>query len=92
MDGPHVRVHRAQIREHLVFRECSAAEAETLTAYLAEHVAHKERRPEQVRLELLARCRAESIEPPTPGRCDRISTDDAGSAGGDAEAAGCPSA
>ncbi|MFF4761804.1 hypothetical protein [Streptomyces sp. NPDC001292] len=43
-----------------------------LTAYLAEHVAHKERRPEQVRVELLARCRAESIEPPTPGRCDRI--------------------
>ncbi|MFJ9968009.1 hypothetical protein [Streptomyces avermitilis] len=35
-----------------------------LTAYLAEHVAHKERRPEQVRVELLARCRMESIEPP----------------------------
>ncbi|MET7887885.1 hypothetical protein [Streptomyces avermitilis] len=43
-----------------------------LTAYLAEHVAHKERRPEQVRVELLARCRMESIEPPAPGRCDRI--------------------
>lgn len=25
-------------------------------------------------MELLARCRAESIEPPTPGRCDRIVT------------------
>ncbi|WP_369266021.1 Tn3 family transposase [Streptomyces harbinensis] len=70
--GRTVEYHRAQIREHLGFRECSVADAEKLTAYLAEHVAHKERRPEQVRVELLARCRAESIEPPTPGRCDRI--------------------
>ncbi|MFE6977237.1 Tn3 family transposase [Streptomyces sp. NPDC057682] len=70
--GRTVEYHRAQIREHLGFRECSVADAEKLTAYLAEHVAHKERRPEQVRLELLARCRTESIEPPTAGRCDRI--------------------
>lgn len=70
--GRTVEYHRAQIREHLGFRECSVADAEKLTAYLAEHVAHKERRPEQVRVELLARCREESIEPPTPGRCDRI--------------------
>ncbi|WP_406131433.1 DUF4158 domain-containing protein [Streptomyces sp. NBC_00989] len=70
--GRTVEYHRAQIREHLGFRECSVADAEKLTAYLAEHVAHKERRPEQVRVELLARCRTESIEPPAPGRCDRI--------------------
>ncbi|MFI5987745.1 DUF4158 domain-containing protein [Streptomyces sp. NPDC051555] len=70
--GRTVEYHRAQIRGHLGFRECSVADAEKLTAYLAEHVAHKERRPEQVRVELLARCRVESIEPPTPGRCDRI--------------------
>ncbi|MER7743334.1 hypothetical protein ABTX34_34400 [Streptomyces sp. NPDC096538] len=47
-------------------------DADKLTVWLAEHVACKERRPEQVRVELLARCRAESFEPPTPGRCDRI--------------------
>ncbi|MCT7351120.1 hypothetical protein N4P33_02885 [Streptomyces sp. 15-116A] len=47
-------------------------DADKLTAWLAEHVGGKERRPEQVRVELLARCRTESIEPPTPGRCDRI--------------------
>jgi hypothetical protein len=70
--GRTVEYHRAQIREHLGFRECSVADAEKLTAYLAEHVAHKERRPEQVRVELPARCRTESIEPPTQGRCDRI--------------------
>lgn len=70
--GRTVEYHRAQIREHLGFRECSVSNAEKLTAYLAGHVAaDKERRPEQVRMELLARCREESIEPPTPGRCDR---------------------
>ncbi|GAA2941719.1 DUF4158 domain-containing protein [Streptomyces enissocaesilis] len=70
--GRTVEYHRAQIRRHLGFRECSVADAEKLTAHLAEHVAHKERRPEQMRVELLARCRVESIEPPAPGRCDRI--------------------
>ncbi|MDP5317370.1 DUF4158 domain-containing protein [Streptomyces poriferorum] len=70
--GRTVEYHRAQIPEHLGFRECSVSNAEKLTAYLAGHAADKERRPEQVRVELLARCREESIEPPTPGRCDRI--------------------
>ncbi|WPB87822.1 DUF4158 domain-containing protein [Streptomyces malaysiensis] len=70
--GRTVEYHRAQIRGHLGFRECSVADADKLTAWLAEHVACNERRPEQVRVELLARCRTESIEPPTPGRCDRI--------------------
>ncbi|MFI6731141.1 hypothetical protein NRF20_44235 [Streptomyces sp. R-74717] len=51
--GRTVEYHRVQIRAHLGFRECSVADAEKLTAYLAEHVAHKERRPEQVRVELL---------------------------------------
>ncbi|NSL42752.1 DUF4158 domain-containing protein [Streptomyces sp. 8P21H-1] len=31
-----VEYHRAQIREHLGFRECSVADAERLTAYLAD--------------------------------------------------------
>lgn len=70
--GRTIEYHRAQIRGHLGFRECSVADAEKLTVWLAEHVACKERWPEQVRVELLARCRAECIEPPTPGRCDQI--------------------
>ncbi|GAB3110116.1 hypothetical protein GCM10027160_09970 [Streptomyces calidiresistens] len=69
--GRTVEYHRAQTREHLGFRECSIADAEKPTTYPAEHVAHKERRPEQVRVELWARCREESIEPPTPGRSAR---------------------
>ncbi|MFE5940830.1 DUF4158 domain-containing protein [Streptomyces sp. NPDC056470] len=63
-----IEYHRAQIRGHLGFRERSVADADKRTAWLAEHGACKERRPEQLRVELLARCRAESIEPPTAGR------------------------
>ncbi|WP_329172815.1 DUF4158 domain-containing protein [Streptomyces sp. NBC_01477] len=70
--GRTVEYHRAQIGGRLGFRECSVADADKLAGWLAEHVACKERQPEQVRVELLARCRTESIEPPAPGRCDRI--------------------
>ena len=51
--GRSIERHRTQIREHLGFRECSVADAEQLTAWLAEHVAENERRPERVREELL---------------------------------------
>jgi len=48
--GRTVEYHRAQIREHFGFRQCSVANAEKLTTYLAEHIADKEHRPEQVRV------------------------------------------
>lgn len=64
--------HRAQIRESLGFRECSVDDGAQLTAWLAEHVAHRERRPERVREEMLVRCRSQRIEPPSPGRIERV--------------------
>ena len=70
--GRSVERHRAQIRGLLGFRECSSEDAERLTAWLAEGVAERERRPERVRDELLARCRSELIEPPSAGRVDRM--------------------
>lgn len=70
--GRSIERHRAQIREHLGFRECTVTDAEQLTAWLAEHVAQRERWPERVREELLVRCRGERIEPPAPGRIDRV--------------------
>ena len=57
---------------HLGFRECSVADADKLTGWLAGHVCVAERRPDLVRDELMARCRAELIEPPAAGRVDRI--------------------
>jgi hypothetical protein len=56
----------------LGFRECSVADADKLTEWLAANACEAERRPELVRDELLVRCRAERIEPPAPGRIDRI--------------------
>ena len=61
-----------QIRRHLGFRECTAEDAGKLTEWLAASVCQAERRPDRVREELLAQCRAEQIEPPSAGRCDRI--------------------
>jgi len=70
--GSTVEYHRAQIRQHLGYRECGVADAERLTAWLAEHVTLAERSPERVREELLARCRGERLEPPAGSRIDRI--------------------
>ena len=70
--GRSIERHRAEIREHLGFRECSVGDAEQLGTWLVEHVVERERRPERVREQLLARCRAERIEPPATGRVDRV--------------------
>jgi hypothetical protein len=70
--GSTVEYHRAQVRQHLGYRECGVADAERLTAWLAEHVTQAERSPGRVREELLARCRGERLEPPAGSRIDRI--------------------
>jgi integrase len=70
--GRTIKRHRAEIRAHLGFRECTVADAEELTGWLAGDYAQKERRYELVRDALLAECRARSIEPPTPDRVERI--------------------
>ncbi|WP_372494227.1 DUF4158 domain-containing protein [Actinoallomurus purpureus] len=71
--GSTIEYHRNQIRTHLGFRTCTTADATKVTVWLAENVAHAERRPERVREELLKHLREERIEPPTdaarrPGR------------------------
>lgn len=63
---------RGEIRVYTGFRECTVADAEALAAWLAERVASGEHRPERVRDELIARCRRELIEPPTPDRVSEI--------------------
>ena len=64
--------HRTEIRAYTGFRECSVADAEALASWLAEHVASFERREHRVREELLARCRTQLIEPPTPDRASEV--------------------
>jgi TnpA family transposase len=70
--GSTIEYHRSQIRTHLGFGVCTTADADKVTVWLAENVAHAERRPERVREELLKHLRQERIEPPTPGRVSRI--------------------
>lgn len=70
--GRSIKYHRAQIRNHLGFRECSVEDADKLTAWLAFEVCEAERSPDRVREHLLRRCRQEQVEPPTVGRIDRI--------------------
>jgi len=70
--GSTIEYHRAQIRRHLGFRECTAEDAAKLTGWLAASVCQAERRADRVREELLAQCRAGQIEPPSASRCDRI--------------------
>jgi hypothetical protein len=56
----------------LGFRGCGVADADKLSEWLVNNVTQVERGHENVRDDLLARCRTEHIEPPTAGRVDRI--------------------
>ena len=70
--GSTIEYHRAQIRGHLGYRTSSVDDQEQLTIWLADVVAHAERRHDRVREELLAEFRRLRIEPPTPGRVSRM--------------------
>ncbi len=70
--GSTIEYHRGQIRRALRFRECTVADADALTAWLAEEVCPSELSVDRQRQALLLRCRSEGIEPPTPGRVERI--------------------
>jgi hypothetical protein len=69
---PDVERHRAEIREFFGFRECLVADQAEATDWLVAEVTEVERRPEQVRAELLGWLRGRRLEPPTPGRIERI--------------------
>jgi alkylated DNA nucleotide flippase Atl1 len=70
--GRTIERHRRDIRGHLGYRECSVADADKLTEWLATHVAHAERDVDRVRGELLKKMRQERIEPSTDGRVGRM--------------------
>jgi Domain of unknown function (DUF4158) len=51
------RYHRAQIRHHFGYHECTVDDAEALQRRLIAHVAERDPRLDVVRDELLGRCR-----------------------------------
>jgi TnpA family transposase len=70
--GRTIEYHRRQIRDALGFREATHGDRDKLTVWLAEEVCPSELDPDRQREALLAKCRAERIEPPGRGSIDKI--------------------
>ena len=71
-DGRTIEYHRAQIRQHLGFREATVADGEMLVTWLAEQIVPTTRRPDHLKEAAVQRCRDLCIEPPTSERLDRL--------------------
>jgi hypothetical protein len=72
VDGPHYRVPPSADPRCLGFREPTVADEDALAAWLARDVCPAELSEQGRREALMARCRAERIEPPTPRRVERV--------------------
>lgn len=70
--GRSVKYHRAQIREFFGFREATAEDGENVASWLLAEVLPREQDAVKLREAFHSRCRALRIEPPTPGRVDRL--------------------
>ena len=70
--GSTIEYHRSQIREYLGLRECSVADADKLTGWLAEPGRACRADPGRGARGAARRCRQERIEPPAAGRVNRI--------------------
>ena len=71
-DGRTIKYHRAQIRTFLGFREATVEDGKALAAWLVDHVLPQDQHPDHLHNQILERCRALHIEPPTPERIDRL--------------------
>jgi hypothetical protein len=71
-DSRTIERHRAQIRQHLGFREATVADGETLVTWLCAQILPTTRRPDHLKEAVMQRCRALRIEPPTSERLDRL--------------------
>jgi len=70
--GRSIEYHRAQIRQHVGFREATVGDGQGLITWLCEQVLPTTRRPEPLKEAVSQRCRDLRIEPPTPERIDRL--------------------
>jgi hypothetical protein len=70
--GRTIEYHRAQIREFHQFREPTVGDEDKLISWLAGDICTVETTRDRLRSALLARCRAERIEPPKTGRLERL--------------------
>jgi TnpA family transposase len=70
--GRSIEYHRAQIRQHVGFREASIADGESLRTWLCDQVLCTTHRVDHVREAFYQHCRENRIEPPTPERTERL--------------------
>jgi len=70
--GRTIKYHRTQIREALGFRVCTEGDQDKLAVWLADEVCPGELNRDRLREAVLARCRADRIEPPSPGQVARV--------------------
>lgn len=70
--GRSIKYHRAEIRGFFGFREATTQDGEDVAGWLLEEVLPREQDTEKLRAAFYERCRALKIEPPTPGRVDRL--------------------
>ncbi|MPZ66640.1 MAG: Tn3 family transposase [Pseudonocardiaceae bacterium] len=72
LTGRTVEYHRSQIREAMGFRPATEADEQRWTGWLAEELAGVELDRQRLAAAVLTRCRQERVEPPTPGRVERV--------------------
>lgn len=69
--GRSIERQRARIRQYLGVREATVEDAEELTKWLVG-VVGEQRQEETLKTAVYQRCRERQIEPPTPGRIERV--------------------
>ncbi|NGO72358.1 DUF4158 domain-containing protein, partial [Streptomyces boncukensis] len=70
--GRAIKRHRTEIREAFGFRECSVEDQAQLAEWLAAELCPVELSRERLVEAVVARCRKQGLEPPTPGRVARL--------------------
>lgn len=71
-EGRTVKAHRAQIREHLSFREATALDTEEMKSWLMAELLAADQHLEHLKVKVLKRFRECKIEPPTNERMERL--------------------
>ena len=71
-EGRTIKVHRAQIREELGFREATAADSDAISAWLVNTHLSRDQHIDHLKAKVLTEFRERKIEPPTPDRIERL--------------------
>jgi hypothetical protein len=72
LEGRNARYHKEQIRPWTGFRVGTTADADAITTWLCAHTRVDEATPTRLTVRALERYKALHIEPPTPGRLERM--------------------